>query len=163
MKMVTAEEFFDYLQEKYGDHFSSVRGDAAGHWETVKLRVPEAAPKMRQVSSDLPAAEVAATIASLLTKNAFPKFDLAEAWYSLLSFHEHTADSGGGWPGYFSRWDADSVCDMPSLYHFLNHGRNTWMAPASSCGCRRIFYPVARPLNLRRCSSSMNRLLRLGV
>jgi hypothetical protein len=108
MKMVTAEEFFDYLQERYGDHFSSVSGDAAGHWETVKLRVPEAAPKMRQVSSDLPAAEVAATIASLLTKNAFPKFDLAEAWYSLLSFHEHTADSGGGWPGYFSRWDADS-------------------------------------------------------
>jgi alpha-mannosidase len=108
MKMVTAEEFFDYLQTKYGDRFPSVSGDAAGHWETVKLRVPEAASKMRQVSSDLPAAEAAATIASLLTRDTFPKFDLAQAWYSLLGFHEHTADAGGGWPGYFSRWDADS-------------------------------------------------------
>ena len=49
MKMVLAEEFFDYLQERYGDSFSSASGDAAGHWEIVKLRVPEAAPKMRQV------------------------------------------------------------------------------------------------------------------
>jgi hypothetical protein len=107
MRMVLAEEFFDYLQERYGDSFSSASGDAAGHWEIVKLRVPEAAPKMRQVASDLPGAETASTIASLLTKQAFPRFDLAEAWYSLFNFHEHTADSGGGWPGYFSRADAD--------------------------------------------------------
>src|SRR5262249_35847559 len=86
---------------------SAACGDGAGHWEIVKLRVPEAAPKMRQVASDLPAAETASTIASLLTKDPFPRFDLAQAWYSLLSFHEHTADSGGGWPGHFSRADAD--------------------------------------------------------
>ncbi|MEO8130357.1 MAG: hypothetical protein ABI822_24865, partial [Bryobacteraceae bacterium] len=66
----------------------------------------------RQVSNDLPAAEAAATLASLLTKgfskDGFPKFDIAEAWYSLLTFHEHTADAGGGWPGYFSKADADA-------------------------------------------------------
>jgi len=107
MKMATADEFFDYLLERYGDRFPSVSGDSSGHWEIVKLRVPEAAPRMRQVSSELPAAETAAAIASLLTRNEYPKVDLAEAWYSLLSFHEHTADSGGGWPGYFSRWDVD--------------------------------------------------------
>src|SRR6185295_10443456 len=46
-------------------------------------------------------------IASLVAKLSFPRFDLAQAWYSLLAFHEHTADAGGGWPGYFTRWDAD--------------------------------------------------------
>ncbi len=107
LKMATAEEFFDSLLERYGDHFPSVSGDSSGHWEIVKLRVPEAAPRMRQVSSDLPAAETAAAIASLLTGGEYPRIDLAEAWHSLLSFHEHTADSGGGWPGYFSRWDVD--------------------------------------------------------
>ena len=107
MKMATAEEFFAYLIEKYGDHFPSASGDSAGHWETVKLKVPEAAAKMRQMSNDLPAAETAATIASLLRKSPFPQFDLSAAWYSLLTFHEHTADAGGGWPRYFSRWDAD--------------------------------------------------------
>jgi hypothetical protein len=107
MKMCTPEEFFDNLISRYGDDFSTVSGDSAGHWETVKLRVPEAAAKMRQASNDLPAAEAAATIALLLSKISFPKFDLQQAWFSLLAFHEHTADSGGGWPGYFTRWDAD--------------------------------------------------------
>jgi hypothetical protein len=107
MKMATPEEFFDYLISKYGDHFPSASGDSAGHWETVKLRVPEAAAKMRQTSNELPGAEAAATVASLLTRTSFPKFDMAQAWYALLAFHEHTADSGGGWPGYFTRWDAD--------------------------------------------------------
>lgn len=107
MQMVTAEEFFDYLVQKYGDKFPEAAGDAAGHWELVKLRVPEAAAKMRAVSNMLPVAEAAAAISSLLTKQTYPQFDLAEAWYSLLSFHEHTADAGGGWPGYFSRADAD--------------------------------------------------------
>ncbi len=50
---------------------------------------------------------MASTIASLVSKFLFPKFDLGQAWYSLLAFHEHTADAGGNWPGYFTRWDAD--------------------------------------------------------
>ncbi len=107
MKMVTPEEFFDDLISRYGDHFSSASGDAAGFWENVKLKVPEAAAKMRQAANDLPAAEMASAIAALASKVSFPHFDLAQAWYSLLAFHEHTADAGGGWPGYFSRWDAD--------------------------------------------------------
>lgn len=107
MQMATADDFFNYLIDKYGDHFASAPGDATGHWETVKLRVPEAAAKMRQTSNMLPAAEMAASIASLVNGFTYPKYDLAEAWHSLLSFHEHTADAGGGWPNYFSRWDTD--------------------------------------------------------
>jgi hypothetical protein len=107
MQMATAEEFFDYVIERYGDKFAQASGDSAGHWELVKLRVPEAAGKMRQVSNMLPVAEAAAAIASLLTRRSYPRFDVSEAWYSLLAFHEHTADAGGGWPGYFSRADAD--------------------------------------------------------
>ena len=107
MRMTTAEEFFDDLRKRYKDDFPEVAGDTAGHWETVKLRVPEAAGKMRQVSNLLPVTETAAALSSLLTKRTYPLWDLREAWYSLLSFHEHTADAGGGWPGYFSRSDAD--------------------------------------------------------
>ncbi len=107
MKMARPEEFFDYLISKYGDHFPSASGDSAGYWENVKLKVPEAAARMRQDSNDLPAAEMGATIASLVSKVSIPHFDLAQAWFALLAFHEHTADAGGGWPGYFTRWEAD--------------------------------------------------------
>lgn len=107
MRMTLAEEFFDDVIAKSGDRFAEIRGDATGHWELVKLRVPEAAGKMRQVSNMLPVAETAAAVSSLLADRPYPRFDLFDAWYSLLSFHEHTADSGGGWPGYFSKADAD--------------------------------------------------------
>jgi hypothetical protein len=107
MKMVTAEEFFAYVTRKYGDSFSAASGDAAGHWETVKLKVPEVASRMRQAANELPAVEMASTLAHLLKGSSFPGYDLAAAWHSLLVFHEHTADAGPGWPGYFSRQDTD--------------------------------------------------------
>ena len=106
MKMSTADEFFRYLTDKYGDDFPSAAGDATGHWATVKLRVPETTGKMRQASSALPAAEAAATIASIIHGSTFPRFDFAEAWESMLTFQEHTTGSGP-WPGYHSRWEAD--------------------------------------------------------
>ncbi len=106
MKMSTADEFFRYLTEKYGDDFPSASGDGTGHWATVKLRVPETTSRMRQASSLLPAAEAAATIASIVQGAAFPRYDFAEAWQTLLTFQEHTTGSGP-WPTYLSRWDTD--------------------------------------------------------
>ena len=106
MKMSTADEFFRYLIGKYGDDFPEASGDATGHWATVKLRVPETTGKMRQTSSALPAAETAATIASIVHGSTFPGHDFAEAWETMLTFQEHTT-GGGPWPGYHSRWEAD--------------------------------------------------------
>ena len=128
LKMVLPEEFFDRLIAKYGDGFPSASGDAAGHWETVKLKVPEAAAKMRQAANDLPAAETAAAIASRLAKVSYPKFDLAQAWYSLLAFHEHTADAGGNWPGYFTRWDMDwnNIAHYSAATGTVGHWKTFW-------------------------------------
>lgn len=106
MKMSTADEFFRYLIGKYGDDFPTASGDATGHWATVKLRVPETASKLRQASSALPAAEAAATIASIVHGSTFPRHDFAQAWEAMLTFQEHTTGSGP-WPGYHSRWEAD--------------------------------------------------------
>ena len=107
MQMCTAEEFFEYLLGKYGDRFKEVAGDAAGHWEPVKLNVPEAASRMRETASLLPAAEALATIDSWINGSVFARYDFADAWRELLVFHEHTATAGPGWPGYFSRWQTD--------------------------------------------------------
>jgi alpha-mannosidase len=107
MKMCTAEEYFQYLLEKHGDKFEEVPGDAAGHWELVKLSIPEAASRMREAAALLPAAEALATIDSWVNGSAFPHHDFSDAWRELLVFHEHTASAGPGWPGYFSRWQTD--------------------------------------------------------
>ena len=106
MKMSTADEFFRYLTDKYGDEFPSASGDATGHWATVKLRVPETTSRLREASSALPAAEAAATIASVVHGSVFPRFDFEEAWQAVLTFQEHTTGSGP-WPHYLSRWETD--------------------------------------------------------
>ncbi len=107
MKPCIAEEFFEDLIAKHGTKFHQAQGDAAGHWELVKLGAPEVSGRLRETASLLPAAESLATIVSLLSKAAYPTFDLADAWRELLTYHEHTAGAGPGWPGYFSRWQTD--------------------------------------------------------
>ena len=106
MKMSTADEFFRYLTDKYGEDFPAASGDATGHWATVKLRVPETTSKMREASSALPAAETAAAIASVVHGSTFPLFDFEQAWQTMLTFQEHTTGSGP-WPDYLSRWEID--------------------------------------------------------
>lgn len=106
MRMATADEFFARLTARHGDDFPVASGTATGHWTTVKLRVPETAGRMRRASSALPAAEAAATVASVIHGASYPRFDLAEAWTDLLTFQEHTTGSGP-WPGYMTRWEAD--------------------------------------------------------
>jgi hypothetical protein len=107
MQMAIAEDFFEYLIQKYGDKFAEVPGDSAGHWEIVKLGAPEVASRMREGANLLPAAETLATIVSVLKGVVFPRYDFREAWRELLVFHEHTAGAGPGWPNYFSRWETD--------------------------------------------------------
>jgi hypothetical protein len=107
MQMCTAEEFFHYIIGKYGNKFKEAAGDATGHWEPVKLGAPEVAARMRETSSLLPAAEALATVDTLLNGSPYPAWDLADAWRELLTFHEHTAGAGAGWPGYYTRWQTD--------------------------------------------------------
>jgi hypothetical protein len=107
MQMCTAEEFFHYIVGKYGTKFREAAGDATGHWEPVKLGAPEVAARMREASSLLPAAEALATADTLLSGAPYPAWDFADAWRELLTFHEHTAGAGAGWPGYYTRWQTD--------------------------------------------------------
>ena len=48
MQMCTAEEFFQEVLAKQKGPFKEAVGDAAGHWELVKLSVPEVASRMRE-------------------------------------------------------------------------------------------------------------------
>ncbi len=107
MEMSTAEDFFSYVEKQGKDNFREVSGDAAGHWELVKLTMPEASSRLRETASLLPASEMLAAADHIENGSVYPGYDLAEAWRELLTFHEHTAIAGPGWPGYFTRWQTD--------------------------------------------------------
>jgi hypothetical protein len=147
MKMCAAEEFFEYLTGKYGDHFMQARGDATGHWEPVKLGAPEAAARMREAAELLPAAEGLATITSLIKGSVFPKYDLSDAWKELLVFHEHTAGGGPGWPDYYSRWQTDwsnAAHYAAAMSGYSNSRQLFEKAIARLAGSTGIFDPAQR-------------------
>ncbi len=157
MRMATPREFFDALTSKYGDEFPSASGDATGHWEIVKLRVPEAAARMRQASNDLPAAETLAAIAAIRRKAAFPRFDFADAWRALLAFHEHTADAGAGWPGYFSRQDTDwnNIAHYAAALEGFSNTEQLLFKSLVRVAAPELEYEIPEPMASRATSASV--------
>jgi Glycosyl hydrolases family 38 N-terminal domain len=147
MKLCTAEEFFQYLLAKYGSRFKEVPGDAAGHWELVKLSVPEAASRMRETAALLPAAEALATINSWINGSTFARYDFSDAWRELLVFHEHTASAGPAWPRYFSRWQTDwnNAAHYAAAMSGYSNARQLFdKAVAQLAGATGLFDPAHR-------------------
>jgi hypothetical protein len=150
MQLATAEEYFAYLIGKYGDKFTEASGDAAGHWEPVKLGAPEVASRMREASSLLPAAEALASFTTLLHGAEFPRYDFEDAWRELLTFHEHTPGAGPGWPNYYPRWQTDwsnAQHSAVAMSGYSNVRQLFDKAVARLSRSSGIFDPAARPEN----------------
>ncbi|MDP2895613.1 MAG: hypothetical protein Q8Q12_03520 [bacterium] len=98
LKMATPRQFFEYMEEKYGDRFPTYRGDWSGHWVPAKLGAPRLIARMRYAQRILPVAEALWSVLALSGAARFPSEDIASAWDDLLTISEHTAAAGTGWP-----------------------------------------------------------------
>jgi hypothetical protein len=98
LRMATPRQFFDYMEEKYGDRFPTYRGDWSGHWAPAKLGAPRLIARMRHAQRILPVAEALWSVLALSGAARFPAEDISSAWDNLLTISEHTAAAGTGWP-----------------------------------------------------------------
>lgn len=94
----TIDEFFDYMEEKYGDRFPTLRGDWGRSWEVGRVSGPWQMARYRELQRLLPAAESLATLAWAFAGMAYPEENLASAWNYLFLLGEHTGGPGQGWP-----------------------------------------------------------------
>jgi len=106
LKMATPRQFFEYMEEKYGDRFPVQRGDWSGHWAPAKLGAPRLIARMRHAQRILPAAEALWSILALSGAARFPAEDIASTWDDLLTISEHTASAGTGWPNLTTKEEA---------------------------------------------------------
>lgn len=94
----TIDAFFDYMEEKYGDQFPTLRGDWGRSWEVGRVSGPWQMARYRELQRLVPAAESLATIAWATAGLPYPEEKLASAWGYLALLGEHTGGVGTGWP-----------------------------------------------------------------
>ena len=98
IRLATPQEFFAYLETKYGDVFPTYRGDASGMWESAGTVTPLSAALVRQARSRLPDLEALHAVLRSEGGVAYPVTDFRRAWDLSVVFDEHSG-GGGSWPG----------------------------------------------------------------
>ncbi len=89
--VATDAEYFSYVERQFADKLPVFRGDCGAYWEDGVGSTAKATTLNRQTQQILPAAETAATLASLFEpRNRYPAEDFWNAWRNVMFYNEHT-------------------------------------------------------------------------
>ncbi|HEX6922488.1 MAG TPA: glycosyl hydrolase-related protein, partial [Bacillales bacterium] len=98
------QQFFEYVEEHFGDQLKTVKGDGGGYWEDGAGSTIGPTVKIREAQAMLPAAERLESLAVIHHSDwAYPDNLFAEAWKSTLQFVEHT------WGAFLSGPDPEAL------------------------------------------------------
>lgn len=92
-KLIVASdgEYFSYVEKHFAKQLPVHRGDCGAYWEDGVGSTAKATTLNRQTQQILPAAETAASLASLFEpKNRYPAQDFWRAWRNVMFYDEHT-------------------------------------------------------------------------
>ena len=88
--VATDGEYFDYI-DKNGGNLPVYRGDCGAYWEDGVGSTMKATVRNRETQRVLPAAEIAASLASIYEpRNRYPAEDFRGAWRNVMFYNEHT-------------------------------------------------------------------------
>jgi len=96
--VATPKEFFDHLEQRYGDPFPTYSGDFSGLWSEVKMNSPGITGDARWVQDYLPQAEALWSLLSVRTGMQFPANTISDAATKMLTYDEHSGAGQPGWP-----------------------------------------------------------------
>ncbi|MGE5482419.1 MAG: glycosyl hydrolase-related protein, partial [Bacteroidota bacterium] len=99
----TAEQFFHHMETKYAGRFPVLSGDWNGLWEFARGANSAGTAITRKARFFLPAAEAFAALETAHWGSSYPRESLGRAYEALLTYDEHSAGNGTGWPGLLTR------------------------------------------------------------
>jgi alpha-mannosidase len=89
--VATDADYFNYIDQNFADRLPVYRGDCGAYWEDGVGSTIHATILNRQTQQVLPAAETAASLASIFdTRNRYPAEDFRAAWKNVMFYNEHT-------------------------------------------------------------------------
>ena len=84
-------EYFNYVEKHFAKQLPVRRGDCGAYWEDGAGSTAKATTLNRQTQQILPAAETAASLASIFEpRNRYPAHELWNAWRNVMFYDEHT-------------------------------------------------------------------------
>lgn len=92
-KLIVASDadYFSYIEKHYKDRLPVRRGDCGAYWEDGVASSAQATILNRRTQQILPAAETAATLATIFEpRNRYPAEDFSGAWRNVMFYDEHT-------------------------------------------------------------------------
>lgn len=116
VKLSTVQEFFRYMEEKYGAQFPEYRGDWGRTWEVTRTAGPWQMAQLRWAQSQVTGAETLALLASRLAGVTYPEQALSEAWRNILLMDEHTGGPGTGWPDLTTKAQVEAENEAKARY-----------------------------------------------
>lgn len=108
-------EFFQHLEQKYGQQFATYAGDWAGAWDLVSLNAPQSMRLVRETHAAANTAEKLASLNTLLSHEAYATTTFNNIYQNMLQFDEH---SGGGtpWPGLMTPSETQRQSEIAVTY-----------------------------------------------
>ncbi len=89
--VATDAEYFRYIEEHFANRLPVYRGDCGAYWEDGVGSTMHATTQNRQTQQLLPAAETAASLASIFEpRNRYPAEDFWKVWRNVMFYDEHT-------------------------------------------------------------------------
>lgn len=104
--LATPEDFFKYLEQKYGSQIPTREGNWTSSWDTNQQVEPQGDKVCRNAQSQLPASEKMWAFASALGFGTYPSDQFSNAWDMALTLDEHSG-AGGCWDGYWTQAQVD--------------------------------------------------------
>jgi alpha-mannosidase len=131
LQLATFRDYFQLIDEEYGDKLETVRGDFGPYWEDGIGTDAQYAAIYRQTESRALAVEKLSALAALQMGEWAPPLDrLRRLWQDLILYAEHTYTSWGG----YSRPDSEqSVRQIETKHFHVTDARESahWIAQES--------------------------------
>jgi len=84
-------DYFNYIEKNFAGRLPVYRGDCGAYWEDGTASTAKATTLNRRTRQILPAAETAATLATIFDpRNRYPTEDFRNAWKNVMFYDEHT-------------------------------------------------------------------------
>jgi hypothetical protein len=104
----TAEEFFEYMEGKYGPQIPVLAGNWISPWDTSGIEGPREIKIAKNAQTLLPAAEQMNGLADSLGAGSFDAARFDTCWDHVLQIDEHTGP-GASWPEYWTQAEVDAA------------------------------------------------------
>jgi hypothetical protein len=91
LQYATFSDFFRYVDEHYGKHLPTYKGDMGPYWENATQSDAYFTAENRENESDALSAEIVSTVSHTVSPDLHPpKAELEDAWKNIVLYTEHT-------------------------------------------------------------------------